>query len=111
MVLAPGLTPDLIYNTYHWHEGWNGRSIPSIETYGPDYSQDFHVYAVRWEPGLIEWYVDGEKRATLPDANVSWEDMYLLVNLAVGGWWPGDPDSATDFPASYTIDYIRAWQR
>lgn len=106
-----GHQPDLIYNTYHWHEGWNGRSIPSIETWGPDYSQDFHVYGVRWEPGLLEWYVDGEKRASLPDANVSWEDMYLLVNLAVGGWWPGDPDWATEFPARLTIDYIRAWQR
>lgn len=106
-----GHQPDLIYNTYHWQEGWNHRRTPSFEVWGPDYSQDFHTFGVRWEPGLIVWYVDGVEKHRLQDGNVSWEEMYLLANLAVGGWWPGSPDGTTSFPARLTIDYIRAYQR
>lgn len=106
-----GHQPDLLYQTYHWVDGWNARRTPSYEAYGPDYSQDFHTYAVKWEPGVITWYVDGIARNQVVDSNVSSEEMYLLVNLAVGGWWPGDPDGSTQFPATMAVDYIRAYQR
>ncbi len=100
-----------VYQTYHWVDGWAARRTPSFETHGPDYSQDFHTYAVRWEPGTIIWYVDGVEQNRFDDGNVSNEEMYLLVNLAVGGWWPGDPDGSTQFPATMAVDYIRAYQR
>lgn len=106
-----GHQPDLIYQTYHWVDGWAARRTPSFEAYGPDYSQDFHTYGVRWEPGVITWYVDGVERNRVVDDNVSNEEMYLLVNLAIGGWWPGDPDGSTRFPATMAVDYIRAYQR
>ncbi len=106
-----GSKPDRVYNTYHHYENWNLKSTPSFEAKGPDYSQDFHTYAVKWEPGKITWYVDGKERNSHSNGNVSWEDMYLLVNLAVGGWWPGDPDGNTNFPARFKIDYIRAYQK
>jgi len=106
-----GQQPNTVFNTYHYYEGWNLRSTPSFEANDTDYSQDFHTYGMRWEPGRITWYVDGQVKNTFSDGNVAWEDMYLLVNLAVGGWWPGDPDWSTPFPASYKIDYIRAYQQ
>lgn len=106
-----GHQPDLLYQTYHWVDGWSARRTPSYEAFGPDYSQDFHTYAVKWEPGVITWYVDGVARNQVVDGNVSSEEMYLLVNLAVGGWWPGDPDGSTQFPATMAVDYIRAYQR
>lgn len=106
-----GDKPNVAYHTYHHYDNWNLRSTPSFEAWGPDYSQDFHTYGMRWEPGRIIWTVDGVERARHENGNVSWEDMYLLVNLAVGGWWPGDPNSTTPFPARYTIDYIRAYQQ
>jgi len=106
-----GSEPNKIYNTYHYYENWNLRSTPSYEVPGTDYSQDFHTYGVQWEPGKLTWYVDGQPRNTHHDGNVAWEDMYLLVNLAVGGWWPGDPDGSTQFPARFKIDYIRAYQK
>lgn len=105
-----GDQPNTIFNTYHYYDNWNLRSTPSYEAPGPDYSADFHTYGMKWEPGKITWYVDGVARNTHIDGNVAWEDMYLLVNLAVGGWWPGDPDGSTVFPAQYKIDYIRAYQ-
>ena len=105
-----GDRPNTVYNTYHYYDNWNLRSTPSYEAAGPDYSTDFHTFGMKWEPGKITWYVDGVERNSHSDGNVAWEDMYLLVNLAVGGWWPGDPDGNTPFPARYQIDYIRAYQ-
>ncbi len=106
-----GSQSNLVYHTYHHYENGQLKSTPSYEAWGPDYSADFHTYAVRWEPGLIVWYVDGVERNRYENGNVSWEDMYLLVNLALGGWWANDPDGSTPFPARFTIDYIRAWQK
>lgn len=106
-----GDKPEMVYNTYHHYENWNLRSSPSYEAPGPDYSQNFHTFGMKWEPGKITWYVDGQERNSHSDGNVAWEDMYLLVNLAVGGWWPGEPDGNTEFPARYQIDYIRAYQK
>ncbi len=106
-----GHQPNLVYNTYHWVENFSANKSPSFEVWGPDYSQDFHTYAVKWEPGILTWYVDGVQQSVFNNGNVSWEEMYLLVNLAVGGWWPGDPDYTTSFPATMSIDYIRAYQR
>lgn len=106
-----GDTPNRIFNTYHWVENWTAKRTPSYEVWGPDFSQDFHTYAMQWEPGKITWYLDGEQQHQFVDGNVSWEEMYLLVNLAVGGWWPGSPDSSTPLPATMSVDYIRAYQR
>ncbi len=106
-----GHDTNVVYNTYHHYEGWNLKSTPSYEVRGVDFAADFHTYGVKWEPGLIIWYVDGVEKNRYQNANVSWEDMYLLVNLAAGGWWAGDPDGSTPLPAKMTIDYIRAYQR
>lgn len=106
-----GHQTDRVYHTYHYYENNSLRSTPSFEAYGPDYSADFHTYAVQWEPGRIIWYIDGVERNRFENGNVSWEDMYLLVNLAVGGWWAGQPDGSTPLPARFSIDYIRAYQK
>jgi len=106
-----GHQTDLVYHTYHRFDNGNLVSTPSFQAPGPDYAADSHTYSVLWEPGLIIWYVDGVERNRYQNGNVSHEDMYLLLNLAVGGWWPGDPDGSTPFPARYTIDYIRAYAR
>jgi len=98
-----GHEPHIIHMAYHF---------PDLQQYwynGPDYSQDFHTYAVHWEPDKIVWIIDGIERARatteIPD-----EPMYIIVNLAIGGPWPGSPDETTHFPAYYDIDYIRVYQ-
>ncbi len=106
-----GDKPSTAYNTYHYYDNWNLRSTPSYKANGPDYSQNYHTFAVKWEPGRLTWYVDGDERNRHNSGNVAWEEMYLLVNLAVGGWWPGDPDGNTRFPARLSIDYIRAYEK
>lgn len=79
---------------------------------GVDMSLDFHTFAVDWTPDYIRWYFDGKLMQEYTDkANICKNPMYFIYNLAVGGGWPGDPDSTTKFPQSMLIDYLRVWQR
>ena len=102
---------DTVYNVYHHYRGSNLRSTPSYEVNGPDYTAGFHTFGVKWEPGSIVWYVDGKEANRYESGDVSNEDMYILVNLALGGAWGGNVDGSTPFPARYTIDYVRAYTR
>ena len=79
---------------------------------GPDFSVGFHTFAVYWQPDQVSWYVDGVRRGRMNDrALICPEPMYPILNLAVGGDWPGAPDKTTKFPAALHIDYIRIWQQ
>lgn len=69
----------------------------------------FHRYGVLWLPERIDFFVDGVKRFTTPTPPDAHKPMYMLANLAVGGFWAGDPDAQTAFPARMDVDYIRAW--
>ncbi|TCR73226.1 family 16 glycosylhydrolase [Rhizobium sp. BK376] len=75
-----------------------------------DLSRDFHVYGMTWTKDKIVWSLDGKqvfKAATPKDLN---KPMFLVLNLAVGGSWPGSPDSTTKLPASLLVDWIRVRQ-
>ncbi len=107
-----GENSDVVYHTYHYRDGWgNLVSSASYETWGDDFSSDFHVYAVKWSPGEIIWYVDGEERQRLSHENIAAQPMYLLFNLAIDGDWPVSPDWTTVFPSTFDIDYVRVYQR
>jgi hypothetical protein len=71
-----------------------------------------HVYGVDWQPNSVTWYVDGTQVAqcTTADGAISTTPMYLIMNLAVGGSWPGPPNATTPFPAQMTIDWVHVWQ-
>ncbi|MDX2176411.1 MAG: family 16 glycosylhydrolase [Candidatus Sumerlaeia bacterium] len=83
-----------------------------------DFSEDFHTFAIEWDPGEIRWYVDGEHFGT----QAKWatpgkpfpapfdRDFHLIANLAVGGNWPGPPDGTSVFPQRFEIDWIRVYQ-
>jgi beta-glucanase (GH16 family) len=77
----------------------------------PDTSADFHNYAVDWGQDDIKWYFDDIEVARAPTPPDMHKPMYMLVNLAVGGHWPGNPDASTPFPAILAINFIRAYQR
>lgn len=104
-----GDQPNKVYMTNHWKSP-TGVHLSTQGTYtGPDFSQDYHTFAVDWQPTEIIWYVDGVERYRTQQG-VPNEPMYLIANLAVGGDWPGAPDATTVFPAYLDIDYIAAWQ-
>jgi len=81
-------------------------------------ADDFHVFAVEWEPDAIRFYVDRELFVTRTHADLRpgqiWEfdhPFYLLLNVAVGGDWPGNPDASTVFPQTMLVDYVRVYRR
>jgi beta-glucanase (GH16 family) len=97
------------YMTYHYGPYEQLRSIGE-KFKGPDFAADFHRFGLLWQPRLLVWTIDGVERHRLESEHVADMPMYLRINLAVGGKWPGAPDAATRFPAYYEIDWIRVWQ-
>lgn len=111
-----GQDVDTLYHTYHYfdiQDNWRKISTPSYTTIATDWTQDFHTFGMAWSPTEIIYYVDGEetRRITDQDYVIPNQSMYLIANLAVGGNWPGSPDAGTPFPATFEIDYIRAYKR
>ena len=115
-----GKEPDVVHGTMHG-PGYSGTQGPSglFRLKNQErFADDFHVYAVEWETNEIRWYVDGQfyERRTPADlpAGKQWvynKPFFLLLNLAVGGGWPGNPDETTKFPAVMAVDYVRVYQR
>lgn len=104
-----GHDPSTVYMTNHWGEYPQHHNNLGRYT-GPDFSGGWHVFACEWEPGRIRWYVDGVERH-VSTKEVPVKPFFLVLNTAVGGYWPGDPDTTTVFPQYHEIDYVRVWQR
>ena len=106
-----GHEPGVLYGTLHYTTFKGERKSTSGTWRGDvDYSKDFHVYALEWEPDSIRWYIDDHPiHATT--LGIPHTPHYLILNTAVGGSWPGSPDSTTVFPQFHDIDYVRVYQR
>jgi beta-glucanase (GH16 family) len=99
------------YGTLHYRT-FAGERKTSSTTWKADFdfTKEFHVFALEWEPDAIRWYVDGKLLHTTVNG-VPHAPHYLILNTAVGGDWPGNPDSSTVFPQFHDIDYVRVFQR
>ena len=116
---VPGHEPGRLHSTIHG-PGYSGKhgltkstDLPAGATFGDTY----HVFAVDWAPGKLAWSLDGRvyhvrTPADLPAA-AKWvfdgAPFFLLLNLAIGGHWPGYPDATTKFPQELRIDYVRVY--
>lgn len=107
-----GDRPDRVHLNNHW-TGGNGKPANNQAHWdGPDFSQGWHTFGVDWQPESISWYIDGvERNRFTKPAQIPQEPMFVLLNLAVGGIWGGAPDAATQFPSTFEVDWVRAWQR
>lgn len=106
-----GHEPNKIYMTQHWRDPEDHKhKHDGAPWVGPDFSADFHTYAVEWSPERIIWFVDGVERFRSEKYHPA-KKMYMLVNLAVGGDWPGYPNETTQFPAAFEVKYVRAYQK
>jgi beta-glucanase (GH16 family) len=74
-------------------------------------SSAFHQYAMEWEPGQVRWYIDGSLKKTHSGSDVTSMAMQLYINVALGGSWPGPVDSATAFPQTMLVDYVRVYKK
>ena len=79
----------------------------AVQVSDPDLAEDWHTVGCIWTPGKLVYTLDGLPVWTVTGDQVPSEPMYLVMNLAVGGAYPGPPDSRTPFPATFEIDYVR----
>ena len=114
-----GREPDRVHGTIHGpgYSGGGGIGRGVARPGGGRFADDFHVYAIDWTPGRIVWLLDGEPYATVTPADLPrgarWvfdHPFFLILNVAVGGHWPGYPDDTTTFPQEMAIDYVRIYQ-
>jgi len=123
---AAGGTPDKMGGAIHYGGQWPNNTYTAKDYYfaeGEDIT-DFHVYSVEWEPGEIRWYVDGELFQTLNNwssigtgnaTKYSYpapfdQEFYLILNLAIGGWYGGGPNDSTAFPGEMLVDYVKVYK-
>lgn len=115
-----GSEPFRAYGTLHYGNPYGNQGgwydLPGGETF----DQDFHVFAIEWEAEEIRWYVDGQmyfktsewytSQPNAPYPAPFNKPFFLLLNVAVGGNWPGRPDDTSVFPQTMLVDYVRYYQ-
>lgn len=114
-----GREPAIAHGTIHG-PGYSGAAGPTAFYTlpgGAKLSDAFHVFAVEWEANAIRWYVDGSLYSTKTPSDIkgnTWvfdHPFFIILNLAVGGDWPGAPDGTTVFPQQMRIDYVHVCQK
>lgn len=110
-----GREPSIVHGTLHG-PGYSGAAGPTgaYEMKEGRFADDFHVYAIEWEADQIRWYVDDVHYKTLTRADIQGQwvfdhPFFILLNVAVGGLWPGYPDDTTTFPQQMRVDYVRVY--
>ena len=114
------------YGTLHWGEPHAEKQGTVTLTDGNTYANGFHEFAIEWEPGRIEWFIDGNSYLVVDDWFTAVEgedekpfpapfdqDFCIQINLAIGGTWPGNPDKDAEYMknAEFEIDYVRVYQK
>ncbi|WP_119287195.1 glycoside hydrolase family 16 protein [Streptomyces sp. YIM 130001] len=110
-----GFEPGTVHGTLHGpgYSGGGGIGADYSLPGGEDFADDFHTFAVDWAPDSITWSVDGNVFQTRTPADLDGKEwvfdkpFFLILNLAVGGDWPGDPDGGTTFPQELVVDHVR----
>ena len=111
---ARGDLPWRISSAVHW--GWdepNHQYVWSTYESGANFQAGFHTYAMEWDIGTVAFFVDGVEhwRVYEPAVGIPGTPKSIVLNLAVGGDYPGPPAWNTPFPSNFEIDYVRVWQR
>jgi beta-glucanase (GH16 family) len=115
-----GKEPSVVHGSMHG-PGYSGQT-PLTGVYAlpgnVSFADGFHTFAVEWDPSAVRFFVDDHLYETqTPDAvstKGKWvfdHPFFVMLNLAVGGWWPGNPDSSTSFPQQMLVDYVRVYKR
>lgn len=103
------------YCTIHWDNAGENANYGESYTIGSGVlADDFHVYAVEWNEQSIKGYIDDIEYfvvdITPADLSEFHENFFIILNVAVGGNWPGPPNSSTVFPQEMQVDYVRVYQ-
>ncbi len=114
-----GREPGIVHGTVHGPGYSGGNGIGGVHTLpeGQVLKDAFHIFTVEWQPSFIRWYMDHQlyfeiRQDQLPKGTL-WpfeHPFFLLLNMAVGGEWPGAPDDTTVFPQVMLVDFVRVYQ-
>lgn len=111
-----GNLPNRVTMSLHWgpigpngEPPWEIGQTANHDFWGPDFTQGFHTFALEWWPGLLMYYIDDVLRFSTTRPQIPTDPMYLILNTAIGGDWPGPPDGSTVWPQYHDIDYVRAY--
>ena len=120
IVELTGDDPTTVHGTVHGPGYEAGDSIGgSYELSSGTFADSFHVFSIVWDPDRISWYVDGEPYFAVTRTDVEDErgaewvfdgPFFFVLNVAVGGHLPGDPDETTTFPQRMDVDYVRVYE-
>jgi len=112
-----GQEPGVLLGAVHG-PGYSGGSAISrrLELEGVKLNEDFHIFAIDWEPERIRWMLDGEVYHTVTPGDLpsgsQWvfdHPFYIILNVAVGGSFVGPPDASTEFPQTMLVDWVRVF--
>jgi beta-glucanase (GH16 family) len=112
-----GKEPTRIHGTLHAPGDASDEGTTAVLDRAAGFADDFHRYGIEWEAGAVRFLFDGEVYATRTEADLGgrpWtfdHDFFLLLNLAVGGSWPGPPDATTPWPSEVVVDWVRISKR
>jgi beta-glucanase (GH16 family) len=105
-------------NTVHgnmfWYESGTKDQVDSYQLDSGTFNDEFHVFSIIWDEQSITYYVDDNPfhqiSITGEHKTAFHKPFYFIMNIAVGGNWPGSPDQTTVFPTQMNVDYIRVFQ-
>ncbi|RAI92193.1 glycoside hydrolase family 16 protein [Algoriphagus yeomjeoni] len=106
-----------VHGTLHWQNNgdyaYQGGSKTLAD--GKKYADNFHVYSIIWDEKSIAWLIDDEEFHRMDISSSTMDEFrkpfFILINLAVGGNWPGSPDNSTIFPQQFAVDYVRVFEK
>jgi beta-glucanase (GH16 family) len=112
-----GFEPDVVHGNIHYVDG--GQNYADAEgdpkMINETFDQNYHNFSIEWTPTEIQWFLDEELFKTTSIDNDGLKEFdrsfYLILNVAVGGNWPGSPDATTTFPQKMYVDYIRYYSK
>ena len=115
-----GSETDKVGAAIHYGDLWPNNTYTEQSYTFPEGQRttDFNEYAIEWEPGEIRWYVNDELYSTKTEWHTEYgeypapfdQEFHMILNLAVGGWYGGEPDDTTEFPGRVEVDYVRVYE-
>jgi beta-glucanase (GH16 family) len=112
-----GFEPNITHGAMHGPNYSGNTPFAGANFLNESVAANYHVYAIEWNSTSVRWFMDGNQFYSVNKSQVqsfgNWvfdHPMFVLLNVAVGGNWPGNPDAGSVFPQRMYVDYIRVYQ-
>lgn len=114
-MIGGGGRENTVYGTVHWqNEGKNAKYEGKTTLSSGTFSDQFAVYSITWDATSIRWFVDNKQYHVIDTTPAELDEFrrnfFFIFNVAVGGNWPGSPNTTTTFPQHLIVDYVRVFQ-